>query len=259
MSYRKKTKDAKIASALADKYSKAFGIENEVVTAKEAIEVLKDSPTPYNNQAGFYFNNKVYLVKDRFDASVVLHEYAHPFLKAIQIENPKLFNKLYAQLETSITGQNIIERLKESEALEEGSDRFKEEAIIRAIEKDGNDKINNIKSDDQSFNSFIKGLLFALKQAIRKLAKRLNLKKLNTDTTIGELTDILLKGDFVVDTSMLTPLDIAEFRDENTQMLEELKNVTPESLQNTINNFYGQFSELNRYLVKNNDEIRKST
>jgi murein DD-endopeptidase MepM/ murein hydrolase activator NlpD len=254
---QKKTRDAKIAAALADKYSKAFGIKNEVITSDEAREILKDTATPYNNQSGFYFNNKVFLVKDKFDAATVLHEYAHPFLKAIQIDNPKLFNKLYAQLETSITGQGIISLLKVSGVLEEGTDRFKEEAIIRAIEKDGDDKINNIKSNDQSFNSFIKGLLFALKQVIRKLAKRLNLKKLDTNTTIGELTDILLKGDFVVDTSMLTPLDIAEFRDENTQMLEELKNITPESLQNTVNNFYGQFSELNRYLLKNNDEIRK--
>ena len=84
-------------------------------------------------------------------------------LKLYRYQNPKLFEKLYLQLEQSVDGKNIIEELnRENELtgdnivrLEPGSERFKEEAIVRAIELDGNRKINKIKSDDGSFKEFI--------------------------------------------------------------------------------------------------------
>ena len=239
-------RDREVAIKLADKFTKSFGIGNEIISRADARSILEGSATPYNNEAAFFYNNKVYFVEGNFNSDAVLHEYAHPFIKAIQIQNPKLFEKLYLQLEQSVDGKNIIEELnRENELtgdnivrLEPGSERFKEEAIVRAIELDGNRKINKIKSDDGSFKEFIKNALYAIKQVLRKFAKKLNLTKLDTDTTIGELTDILIGQDFVIDTTIIQPSDFAEFKKDFDKMLKEFGKIEGSKVVSITNDYF---------------------
>ncbi len=239
------TRDREIAGKLANKFTEAFGINNEIITADDARKILEGSPTPYNNQAAFYYNKTVYFVEGNFNSKAVLHEYAHPFIKAIQLQNPVLFNKLYSQLEQSVDGKNIIENLiKQNELsgdnmakLEPGTDRFKEEAIVRAIELDGNRKLSRIKSNDSEFKGFIKSVLYAIKQVLRKFAKKLNLNKLDTDTTIGDLTDIMINKAFTVDTQILEASDFAEFMSNDMdKLLTDLKK-NPQ-LMDAVNDYF---------------------
>ena len=261
-------RDREIAIKLADKFTKSFGIGNEIISKEDARAILATSATPYNNEAAFFYNNKVYFVEGNFNSDAVLHEYAHPFIKAIQIQNPKLFNKLYLQLEQSVDGQNIIERLKQENKLrgedvvklEPGSDRFKEEAIVRAIELDGVRKLDKVKSDDSAFKEFIKNVLYAIRQVLRKFAKKLNLTKLDTDTTIGELTDILIGKDFVIDTTIIKPSDFAEFKKDFDKMLSEMSGIESSILMDLTNDYFSlarqQVKELRNSPPKLKEELK---
>ena len=101
-------RDKGIAKKLAEKFQKAFNIDNELISPEQATVILETSETPYEGQPAFFYNNKVYIVEGNFNSETVLHEYAHPFIKALYIDNSKLFEKIYAQLGTSIIGQDII-------------------------------------------------------------------------------------------------------------------------------------------------------
>jgi hypothetical protein len=83
-------RDNEIATKLAEKYKKAFGIDYQIVSASEAAVILQNSPTPYSMDIGaFFYNNNAYFVKGQFTAKNVLHEFAHPLIKGIAFQNPK--------------------------------------------------------------------------------------------------------------------------------------------------------------------------
>ena len=63
-----------------------------------------------NNEA--ILDNRVYFIKGKFSASSVIHEFAHPLIKGIAIQNPKLFNSLFNQLTQSPTGLEAIKHVR---------------------------------------------------------------------------------------------------------------------------------------------------
>jgi len=235
-------RDYDIATKLGDKYKKAFGIEYQIVTPGEAALILQLSPTPYtSNTSAFFYGNQVYFVKGNFNSKAVVHEFAHPLIKGIAFQNPKLFNNLYAQLSGSVTGQAAIERVKSKyPELEVDTDRFKEEAIVTAMEMDAEQKLEKIKADDSLFDKFIQNLMFALKKVIQALTKKVNLKNLSSTTTRDELVDMMVNEDFVIqDLNFQTSL-FAEFQKETNEYLNELKTVAPKKILNTINRFHDE-------------------
>ena len=235
-------RDYDIATKLGDKYKKAFGIEYQIVTPGEAALILQLSPTPYTpNTSAFFYGNQVYFVKGNFNSKAVVHEFAHPLIKGIAFQNPKLFNNLYAQLSGSVTGQAAIERVKSKyPELEVDTERFKEEAIVTAMEMDAEQKLEKIKADDSLFDKFIQNLIFALKKVIQALTKKVNLKNLSSTTTRDELVDMMVNEDFVIqDLNFQTSL-FAEFQKETNEYLNELKTVAPKKILNTINRFHDE-------------------
>jgi len=228
------------ATEFAQKLSDAIGAEYKLVSEAEAEAILANSPTPYGGQAGFYHANTVYLVKGRLSLDTVLHEFAHPLVKGILKDNPKLFNNLYAALASTPEGQDIIERVRqEYPNLEEGSDRFKEEAIVTSLEIKAASKVN----DNSPFGKFIKNLMFAIKKVLRNMfstknGNAINLNKLSEKTTLNQLAEMLANPEFKVMNMELIPSDIAEFKNEITAKIEELKNVPKDKLQETIDRIY---------------------
>jgi len=194
-------RDQEIAMKLGQKYKNAFGIDYKIVSPAEAAMILKDSPTPFAvGTAGFFYGNQVYFVNGYFNSNSVMHEFSHPLIKGIQYQNPKLFENLYAQLATSANGQAAIQYVRdEYPELQEGTARFKEEAIVTAMEMDAQMKLNKIKSDDSAFNKFIQNLLYALKKVIKALTNKVNLQKLDTTTTVEDLVDMMVNEDFVIE------------------------------------------------------------
>ena len=240
-----------IAQKLGEKFSKAFGTPNQTVSPEYAYELLKDTDAPYQNEPAFYFNRIAYFVDGNFNLNNVLHEYSHPFLKAILISNPTLFYNLYAKLEASDTGKLIIDDLEkeqedkeESKRLVKGTDRFMEEALVRSMEVKATAKVQAYIKNDKAFASFIDNLIYAIKKIIKKLLsnERLDLKKLSVNTTLDQLVDMMVDQDFVIDTTVIKPSDFAEFnrrvKTEMDTLIEDLKSADAENLINTINTLY---------------------
>jgi len=256
----REARDQEIATKLGEKYKKAFGIEYQIVTPGEAALILQLSPTPYTSDvSAFFYGNQVYFVKGNFNAKTVIHEFAHPLIKGIAFQNPKLFNNLYAQLSGSVTGQEAIERVKSKyPELKVDSQRFKEEAIVTAMEIDAELKLEKIKSDDSLFDKFIETLIFAIKKVIQALTKNVNLKKLSTRTTRDQLVDMMINEDFVIqDLNYQTSL-FAEFSKETDAYLKELKSVAPERILNTINRFHTEMSFQLQELRTNPKKLRET-
>lgn len=247
----KRQRSLEIAQKLGEKFSKAFGTPYQTVSPEYAYELLKDTPTPYENEAAFYFNGIVYFVDGNFNVDNVLHEYAHPLIKAIAIDNPKLFDNLYERLKVSDIGAAIIDTLiaeqenkVETKRLSPDSARFKEEALVRAIEVKGSDRVKSYVNNDKSFKAFMDNLIYAIKKVIKKLLgnEKLNLNKLSAETTLDDLVEMMLEKDFVIDTTVIKPSDFAEFnrrvKTEINQLLEDLKSTDAKNLINTINTLY---------------------
>jgi len=213
-----------IAKALGDKFKAAFGINYDQVSTEEAVALLANTPTPYNNQPAFFYNNVVYFVDGQMTVANVLHEFAHPFINAISISDRKLFDNLYTQLTLTKNGETVINQVKagypnlkfdESDPYGQNqSDRFKEEVLVTALEYKATHKVNELTKTDEGFKKFIKNLLYAIKQIIRKLTtKKVVLGKLNENTTLEELANMMVSEDFIVENLNLKPKDFAEFKE----------------------------------------------
>jgi hypothetical protein len=237
-----------IAIEFAKKLSAATGMEYKLVSEAEAQAVLANSPTPYNGQPAFFHGNTIYLINGRISLDNVLHEFAHPIVKGILKQNPNLFNNLYALLESTPEGQAIIAEVKEQYPnLEEGSDRFKEEALVHSLERKAVSKVNS----ESPFGKFIKNLLFAIKKVVRSMfnsknATSLNLNSLNEKTTLDQLAKMLANPEFRIEDLTIEASDIAEFKNEITDKIDELSKVPQDKLQETINRMYTDtLSQLN--------------
>jgi hypothetical protein len=224
-----------VFKALGDKFQAAFGIPYAMVSEEEATMILENSQTPYEDQAGFYYADKIYFVKGKATMSTALHEYAHPFIKTIAIKNPKLFENLFTKLASSDTGQNIIAQLVSENKLEPETDRFKEEALIRAMEIDAQQKLGDIIKDDNVFKDFINMLMYAIKKIMSSMTKLVKPEKIKASTTLESLTDMMLLEDFEFETIKFNNTDFAEFASEFDELLSGLQQSSAKGLQEALN------------------------
>ena len=234
-------------SVLLEKFNKSFNIPYKIVSEEEAIETLKNSKTPYDGSAGFYYGNTVYLLADKISESSILHEYAHPFIKALKVEYPETYEKLTSQLASTVTGQELINEIGATyPELEGDMEKIMEEALVRALEEDALDTLQEIKSDDTAFKAFIKQLVFYLKKLLRKM-KFNKPEKLSTVTTVKELADVFLKDEITLQIPRDYNDNVAQFRknaDELSKAFSDKSNI--EDVTKVINQVYSEMTyELN--------------
>ena len=244
-----------LAIELLNKMSNAIGSEFETVTENQAIELTKDSLNPWSSEAGFYYGGKTYFLQDRVNANLVFHEFSHPVVRSISIENPTLFNNLYTELASTTEGAIIIESVKQSHGeLADLSDRFKEECIVKALEKDGIELLS--KSQPQSaFGAFIKNLLYNIRQFMRRsFGKTISISKLDANTKLHELAEILSTGDKIkIETQLITDEDLVAYnREAREDVMKDLLSIRQQDTQDTVNTFYDLISEHIKTLL--NDE-----
>lgn len=239
-----------IAYKWADKLTLATGIENQRITAQQATEMLGKTPTPYNNEPAFFFNGKVFLVDDRIDLNNVLHEFAHPVVQMIAINNPELFIKLYTDLQMTKEGQAIIDLVKTKyPKLEETSSRFMEEVIVTALGNAAEIKANQTSVNNQTqpestgFAKVIKNILYAIKQFFRKAFGKVKVENLSETTTLDQLAEMLTSKDFVIEKDKVTTDEFAMFakitKDQISEMAKKVNNDPKrKALQFMINEFF---------------------
>jgi hypothetical protein len=242
------------AVELANKLSATLGIDYEMISEKTATELTKNMKNPWSGESAFFYNNKVYFVGEGMSTDNVLHEFSHPLVRHIANVNNKAFQKLYNELLSTEEGQAIIATLTDTYPdLELESDRFKEEAIVRALTTDGLNKINGFKTKG-GFKEAIKNILFAIKQALRKVfGKAIPISKIDSVTTLNELSDILVKGGKIeINTEILTDDDLIAYnREAYADVTGDLQNIKHKDIQSTINTFYDMIQNQLNMLIKN--------
>ena len=210
--------------------SDRLNVPYQMVTQQEANKIISDAGDVYTGEPGFYVGGMVYFIKDKLTTETAFHEFAHPFIRAIGVENNKLFNKLYDDLASTEEGQQLIEMVKKLQPkLDPESKYFKEEILVRSLTKASVAK-NKKKTLSERFIKAIKNLLYAIKQIIRKtaptkeVAKNVKISDLNVDTTIDELADIFTEADIEFNLDAVSEKDVVAFMAENKKEVQDVIN-----------------------------------
>jgi len=229
-----------IAEVLAKRLSLGTNTKFENITKEEAAEILKNRPVKYNGEPAFYYAGTVYVVGENVNVRTVLHEFSHPVLNALRKTNNILFQNLYNQAIATEEGQGVFYYVKTNyPELEESSDLFKEEVLAYAMQLKALNRINN-EIETEGYKSFMNKLFAAIKQLLRRLfGNKVNVAKLDVDTTLEELADMLLDKDFEFATDLITEDDLAMFSREVLERAKELNKFSnKESMEKVVRTTY---------------------
>lgn len=219
---QKVTRSNEIINKLVDKLRISVGLDAEVISLADAAAMLATAGKSYNNEPGFFFNGKPYLVAEKVTTETVFHEFAHPILRAIAITNLELFKNLYNRLAETPEGQMLIDRVKITHPEHsEGSGDFMEEVLALSLGKKA-DNINNNAPETNIFTKFIKDLLYAIKQLFRKKIfsqDKIRVENLDVNTTLDELAEMLVNKNFSINSDIITDADKVSFTREFSKNL----------------------------------------
>jgi hypothetical protein len=217
------------AIAVATKMSEQLGIPFEVITMDDMERLFPGQPYRQN----FYQAGKVYLVAGAFDQNSVFHEFSHPIIKSMSVQNPELFQSLFNELGQTELGQQIINDLIADPHYNQGTREFMEEAIVRSLEA--------INADESAApKGFISNLFFQIKQFLRKMfGKKVDVSKLNSKTKLKDLVNMINYGEeFILDTDFLNQDLMVMFQTDYDQLKAQLKDSAAKQTQELMNNFY---------------------
>tara|TARA_R110001592_G_scaffold125249_1_gene334779 strand:+ start:23888 stop:30061 length:6174 start_codon:yes stop_codon:yes gene_type:complete len=239
------------ALKLAEALSKKLNIPYEIISNEKMSEMFPDQPFRQN----FYRGGKVYLVEGSLNASSVFHEFAHPIIKSIAKDNPKLLNSLFEELINTPLGETIIANLSNDSYYLEGSNEFKEEAIVMALQSINDEK--NI-TEDSKIKNFIKQLFFQIKQWLRgRFGKKINVSKLNSKTSLSQFVDMINYGkEFILDKQFLDADLFAMFETDYNAVKEDMKTGARSTTQNIMNSYYKLVKDQLTMFKSDNDIFR---
>lgn len=236
---QEKSQAIDIANLLAKKLSLSTNINYANVTQAQAKKLLSSKGKPYNNEPAFYFAGTVYTVGDNVNLDTLLHEFAHPFIKAIEIDNKELFNNLYATLEATDEGKFIINHVKRHYSeLNITSSAFKNEVLTYSLQVKAVNQVTE-EVESEGFMAFIKKLLYAIKQLFRKVYQASNVTDINESTTMKELADKLLNETYDLNLDFVTNEDVLFYARNIKEMAQDLtKGISNNNVQRGINEIY---------------------
>lgn len=245
-------KAKEIALNMANRLASQTGLGYQVISAEEASEITSASVNPWNGEPAFFYEGRVYFVNNGFKLNQVLHEYGHPIVRAIYVENRTLFNNAYNTILNTPEGAEIFETVRSLyPEYTEDDINFQQEVFVRALEKAALNKVNNIENSS-GFKKFITNLLYGIKQLFKKLfGQGIKVSKLSETTTLDELADMLVGEDFILTTEIITEKEIVSYLRDNQKLYEDLGKVDDNTLNQTVNRY---FSAVNNILsrVRNN-------
>ena len=236
-----------IIQKLADRLSGQVNSPYQIITEEEAIEITKDTANPWKPGAqAFYLGDTAYFVDKYLNTKNVLHEFSHPLLRSVSVENPALFKKLYNDLLATNEGADIAQYVRDNYQLEEGSNLFKEEVLVRAMTVAAQNKLDKI-AEPKGFTKVINDLLYAIKQMLRKVfGQKINISKLNENTTLDELAEMLTAGkNFQINTEEISNEDVAAYNKEYQKQVNDILNKDADfkELEDLTNKYFDAVSK----------------
>ena len=251
LSTQKQLKATSTLSNFANVLSSNLNVPYQFITAEEAKELTADVNV-WKGQPAFILGSTVYLIPELVTEKTVFHEFAHPLIRAIRINNPKLFQNLVSQLMKTSRGVELMEAAAlQYPDVEEGDPIVMEEALVMSLTKSATDR------EDSAFNKFINNLLFALRQILRKVfgevGEKVKVDKLDANTSIDQLADMLLLNQFEIDTSEVSREDLAAYLTDINEYVETMKSFNKNDLQASTNLFFEMIKKQIKLLKDNED------
>jgi hypothetical protein len=236
----------------ANGFAERLNVPYRLVDAEEAQDLLKNTRTLYRGQGGFFFGGTAYFVKGRINPFTVVHEFSHPVVTSIAVENPKLFDTLYNQIALTPEGQELIDRVQKVYGLDANSQEAKEEVIVFALEKAATmAALKQVPS--AGFVAFVKNVLYHIKQLLRKVfGNSVKVSDLNVNTSVQELAEMLASENFQINAQVISKEDMAQFRNDVQTFVQDVKQLQNGSkLQHSINTFYETNIKMINFIEKN--------
>lgn len=245
-----------VVGAVADRLAENLGVNYNIITPQQAREITSTSQIPWNGEKAFYYNGEVYFINEGFNINNVIHEFSHPLVSALFIDNKPLFDKLYQDILKTIEGQSIeseVERLYSE--FSKDSIQFKSEVLVRAITKAA---VHS--SPPAGLRDFAQKVIFAFKQLFRKLfGQKIKIEKLSLNTTISDLAK-MLKGDvFTLDVEAIRNNLAVDYARDITNFTNELEQIEYSAVSISVRRFYDLVSNHIRRIRenKNYSEVRE--
>jgi hypothetical protein len=226
----------------------------QFITPEEAIELTKNTKAPYNSEAAFFFNGKVYVVKGRLSTSSLFHEFSHPFVKYLAKENPELFQELAKKAWAELGKMGLQDAfLNAYPELAVDTKGFSEETIVHILTIAAQAQLSNTPVS-RSFAEVISNILYQIKKLIRKaFGAGPKLSDLGVNTSFIDLANEMLSEKFNIDDSIGTLEDMQEadiqYSKEINDFIKELDDAvnvdkTHKVLQQSVNDMYKMMSEM---------------
>lgn len=246
--------EQRFATEFITKLSMGLGVPYDMITEEEARQITKDSQNPWTHENAFFYNGKIYFIKGRLSIRSAFHEFAHPVVRALAQNNRVLFDNLYNQLSQTVEGRAIIEQVTKTYGLDPASDMFREEVIVQALTKVGIDLSGKIVAQG-AFATVIDSILYNIKQFFRQIfGKRIGISKLNANTSLADLAEMLKGGVLQMDTQLLSTEDIVAYnKAEHAAITDMFSKMDNNVLKDTINNTFNLISSHLNLLSKNNN------
>lgn len=183
---------------ILDKLKNRFKVDYEIISPAQAEGLLSNTKERYNNETGFYFKGKVYIVDngDGLDLDSAIHEYGHPFMRALNKYNPSLFQNIVADILSTKEGEQLLEEVR---GLKYSKSEEVEEVAVRALTKLAK-KDYDIETGtlfEKALDKLLRFLTTMLKDVFGK--KELKLSTLSAETSLQTLADIFNLKQGVVD------------------------------------------------------------
>lgn len=167
-----------------------MGVWHAFITPEQAVEL---SGGQWNGEAGFYHNGNVYLVDGFVDEDTQIHEFAHPLVRSLMLNNPDVADSLWFQFlehEEGINILNDVERLYPENFDKDGNPNAAaiEEMLVRAITHEA------MKGKKYTgFSKVVRDILKAILDAFHSIFGKevVDITELKTNTTIKDLAKLM--------------------------------------------------------------------
>jgi hypothetical protein len=204
----------------------------QFVTAGEAKRITENTRNPWTGQKAFFVGDTVYFVGDNISMEDVFHEFSHPFVRSLFLDNPKAFWSIYNDILKSEEGQQLYRDVKAAyPELSESDPLFAEEMIVRTLTKAAEMKNFELKPTT-GFAKALKNLLYAIKQMLRKFfGQNIKVSKLDSVTSIDDLLSILGESeDVVLNEAVANNVDTVSYIKDFDQYVKDINRISKPEL-----------------------------
>jgi hypothetical protein len=215
---------------IAEKLSNKLRVPFEIITSDKAFELTAGTKNPWKGQKAFFLGGTVYFVGNNIDFETQFHEFAHPFVRALMVENPRLMNDLYEKFIATPEGQVILQQtLDEYSGVPDNSGIVKEEVLVKAIQLSASKKAQGIKPDN-ILPTLIQRFFTGLRSFLNKLFGNKPVSRINENSTLYDLAEILLDDEqFELDATKITQGDIVAYQNNNAELIKSIMDVTTDN------------------------------